>query len=215
MTPSIESELKYRAETDAALDALASPSELGPASLGPAHAVEETDRYLDTEDRRLARAHWACRLRAREGRIILSLKGPSRHVAGAAMHQRPELEGPSDGDLDPASWPPSAARDLLLELTAGGELRERLSLAQRRVERDVEVGGARVGLLSLDRSRVLHGGSEVGILRVVELELSPDALLRGFDPASLERSLAAIPGLTPDPASKLGRALELIGEEGE
>ena len=214
MTPSLESELKYRAETDAALDALASPSELGPASLGPAHTAEETDRYLDTEDRRLARAHWACRLRAREGRIIVSLKGPAQHVAGAAMHQRPELEGPSDGSLDPASWPPSAALDLLLELIAGSELRELLSLAQRRIDREVAVGGNRVGLLSLDRSRVLHGGSEAGVLRVVELELSPDALLRGFDPSSLERALAAIPGLTPDPASKLERARELIGEEG-
>jgi inorganic triphosphatase YgiF len=214
MTPSLESELKYRAETDAALDALASPSELGPASLGPAHTVEEMDRYLDTEDRRLARARWACRLRAREGRIFVSLKGPSQHAAGAALHQRPELDGPSDGNLDPASWPPSPARDLLLELTAGAELGEQLSLAQRRIERDVEVGGARVGLLSLDRSRVLHGGREVGVLRVVELELSPEAVVRGFDPTSLERALADIPGLTPDPASKLERALELIGEEG-
>jgi inorganic triphosphatase YgiF len=214
MTPSLESELKYRAETDSALDALASPPELGPATLGPAHTVEETDRYLDTEDHRLARARWACRLRAREGRILVSLKGPPQHVAGAAMHQRPELEGPSDGSLDPASWPPSPARDLVEQLTAGAELREQLSLAQRRIERDVEVAGARVGLLSLDRSQVLHGGREVGLLRVVELELSPEAVVGGFDSASLERALAAIPGLTPDSASKLERALELIGEDG-
>jgi inorganic triphosphatase YgiF len=214
MTPSLESELKYRAETDAALDALASPPDLGPASLGPAHTVDETDRYLDTEDRRLARARWACRIRTREGRILVSLKGPSQHAAGAALHQRPELEGPSDGSLDPASWPGSPARDLLLELTAGGQLRERVSLAQRRIEREVAVDGARVGLLSLDRSRVLHAGREVGVLRVVELEVLPDALVGGFDPAPLERALAAIPGLTPDPASKLERALELIGEEG-
>jgi inorganic triphosphatase YgiF len=214
MALSLESELKYRAETDATLDALASPPELGPATLGPAHTVEETDRYLDTEDRHLARARWACRLRTREGRSLISLKGPSQHVAGAALHQRPELEGPSDGNLDPASWQPSPARDLVLELTGGALLSERLSLVQRRTEREVVLAGRRVGLLSLDRSRVLHAGRQVGVLRVVELELAPDALVDGLDPAPLERALAAISGLTPDPASKLERALALIGKEG-
>ncbi|HTE66934.1 MAG TPA: CYTH domain-containing protein [Candidatus Binatia bacterium] len=214
MSPSLESELKYRAETDATLEALASPPDLGPATLGPANTVEETDRYLDTEGRDLARARWACRLRTREGRTFLSLKGPSQHAPGAALHLRPELEGPANDDPDPASWPPSPARDLLLELTGGAPLSERLALAQRRIEREVAVGGRRVGLLSLDRSRVLHGGREVGVLRVVELELAPAALVAGLDPAPLERALAAIPGLTPDPASKLERALALISEEG-
>jgi inorganic triphosphatase YgiF len=214
MAPSLESELKYRAETDAALEALASPPDLGPARLGPANVVEEVDRYLDTEGRDLARARWACRLRTREGRSFVSLKGPSQHAAGAALHLRPEIEGPVDGDLDPAGWPMSPARDLVLDLTGGAPLTERLSLAQRRTEREVTLGGRRVGLLSLDRSRVLHGGREVGVLRVVELELAPDALVDGLDPLPLERAMAAIPGLTPDPASKLERALALIGEAG-
>jgi inorganic triphosphatase YgiF len=214
MAASLESELKYRAETDATLHALASPPNLGPATLGPSHTVEETDRYLDTEGRHLARARWACRLRTREGRSFVSLKGPSQHAAGAALHLRPELEGPADGSLDPATWPPSPARDLLLGLTGGAPLSERLRLAQRRTEREVLLAGRRVGLLSLDRARVLHAGREVGVLRVVELELAPEALVGGLDPVPLERALAAIPGLTPDPASKLERALALLGEEG-
>jgi len=214
MAPSLESELKYRAESDATLDALASPVALGPASLGPPNVVEEMDRYLDTQGRHLARARWACRLRTREGRTRLSLKGPSQHAAGAALHLRPEIEGPAGGNLDPSSWPPSPARDLLLELTGGAPLNERLRLAQRRTERAVVMAGRRVGLLSLDRARVLRDGQEVGVLRVVELELAPDALAGGLDPGHLERALAAIPGLAPDPASKLQRALALVGEEG-
>jgi len=214
MSASLESELKYRAETDATLEALASPPRLGPATLGPANVVEERDRYLDTEGRDLERARWACRLRTREGRSLVSLKGPPQHAAGAALHLRPELEGPANDDPEAASWPPSPARDLLLELTGGAALRERLTLAQSRTEREVAVGKRRVGLLSIDRSCVLHRGREVGVLRVVELELAPDALVAGLDAASLERALAAIPGLTPDPASKLERALALIGEGG-
>jgi inorganic triphosphatase YgiF len=214
MGPSLETELKFRAETDATLDALASRPGLGPATLGPAHVVDEMDRYLDTEDRHLARARWACRLRTREGRTVVSLKGPSQHAAGAALHLRPELEGPADGGLDPARWSPSSARDLLTGLTGGAPLAERLALAQRRTEREVLLAGRRVGLLSLDRARVVHAGEEVGVLRVVELELAPAALAGGLDPAPLERALAAIPGLTPDPASKLERALALVGEGG-
>jgi len=212
MAPSLASELKYRAETDAPLDALASPGTLGPAALGPARAIDETDRYLDTESRDLARARWACRLRSREGRTLISLKGPSEHATGAALHLRPELEGPADSNFDPLSWPPSPARDLLLELTGGAALAERLCLAQRRTERVVTLAGRRVGLLSLDRARVLHHGREVGVLRVVELELAPDALADALDPAPLERALAEVPGLTPDPASKLERALALVSE---
>lgn len=214
MAASLESELKYRAETDATLDALASPAQLGPTTLGPAHTVEEMDRYLDTADRRLARARWACRLRTREGRTVVSLKGPSQHAAGAALHLRPEVEGPTDGSLNPASWPSSSARDLLSELTAGAPLAERLALAQRRIEREVLLAGRRVGLLSVDRARVLHAGEELGVLRVVELELAAAALADGLDPLPLERALASIPGLMPDPASKLEHALALVDQEG-
>jgi len=213
MPPTLESELKYRAETDASLQALATPERLGPATLGRAQTVEEVDRYLDTDAGDLARARWACRLRTREGRTVVSLKGPARHATGAALHLRPELEGPAHDGLDAGSWPPSPARDLLLELTGGRALVERLVLAQRRTERAVLIDGRRVGQLSLDRSRVLSGGSEVGVLRVVELELAPDALPEGQDARALERALAAVPGLRPDPASKLERALALVGGE--
>jgi inorganic triphosphatase YgiF len=213
MAASIESELKYRAETDAALQALATPGRLGPATLGDARVVEEVDRYLDTEGRDLARARWACRLRTRDGISWISLKGPPRHAEGASLHERPELEGPAGSGLDPSAWPPSPASDLLVNLSDGAPLSERLSLAQRRVEREVLIEGRRVGLLSLDRARVLHTGAEVGILLVVELELAPEALASGLDPSPLDRALAALPGLHPDPASKLERALALVGEE--
>jgi inorganic triphosphatase YgiF len=215
MEASLESELKYRAETDAPLDVLAEQDSLGSASLGPAGTAEEVDRYLDTPGLRLSRAGWACRLRTRGATTVVSLKGPGQHAAGDVIHRRPEVEGPATPDLDPAGWPASAARELLLELSAGETLAETLTLVQRRTEREVQLEGTRIGTLSLDRARVLHQGRELGMLRVVELELDAAALAAGLDPVSLERGLQAVGGLRPDPANKLERALALVAEAAE
>jgi inorganic triphosphatase YgiF len=208
--PPVEAELKYAAADERPLRELETAGTLGPAALGPSRTVAELDRYLDTPDLRLAGARWACRLRIREGRILASLKGPAEHRPGDVLHLRPELEGPAGPGLDPSAWPPSAARDLLTELTGGGQLVERFSLDQRRTERVVAVHGVRVGLLSLDRCRVLHGEPELGRLMVVELEFRSEAVARSPDVAQLAAALAAWPGLDADPLSKLERALALV-----
>jgi inorganic triphosphatase YgiF len=211
MGAGIEVELKLRAETDTPLATLASAHTLGPARLGPAATVEEIDRYLDTADRRLAAAGWACRLRTRGDVTVISLKGAPRHEPGATLHRRPELEGPAGLGSDPARWPASPAQQLAERLAGGLPLQERLVMEQRRTERDVEADGTLIGTLSLDRVRFLHEGHRLGSLRVVELEL------RGPVPAAtvaaLERSLAAVEGLAPDPLTKLEHALALLGEE--
>ena len=210
----IEAELKFRAVDEEPLRSLAAATSLGPAQLGPARTVDELDRYLDTADLRLAAVRWACRLRAREGRMLVSLKGPAEHIAGATLHRRPELEGPATPDPDPAAWPPSAARAQLLEMAAGAPLVERLRLAQRRTEREVRGGRELSGLLSLDRVRVLRDGIEIGHLLMVELEIDPAALAGGLDPRHLAVALGAIPGLLPDPLTKLEHALGMVSEAG-
>ncbi|HEX2194424.1 MAG TPA: CYTH domain-containing protein [Candidatus Limnocylindria bacterium] len=204
----LEVEIKLRAE-EAALVELASASSLGPAWFCAPRTVDETDLYLDTDDGRLAAARWACRVRSREGRRWIALKGPAREPTADAVHRRPELEGDApEGDaMEPMAWPPSPARDLVTRLAGAAPLAERLSLHQRRTERDVLVGERRVGTLSLDVARVVRGGAELGTLRVVELELVPpvaEDLLRELRAALLARA-----GLEPEPASKLERALEL------
>jgi inorganic triphosphatase YgiF len=206
----IEAELKYWADDDRPLRRLATTANLGPARLGPVNVVEEVDRYLDTADLSLATERWACRLRSREGRTLVSLKGPAEHAPGDALHRRPEVEGPATPSLEPNDWPSSPARDQLLRMTGGGALVERFSLEQERTERAVLLGGMQVGLLSLDRGRVLHRGAEIGQLAVVELELDPAAIADGFEHGSLAAALAAVPGLVADPSSKLERALALL-----
>jgi inorganic triphosphatase YgiF len=209
----LETELKLRGPEEA-LDALVGLDRLGPATLGVAHTVEELDVYLDTPARTLAAARWACRLRAREGRRWISCKGPPEHRPGEALHRRPEVEGPApDGDATHASaWPPSVARDLAERLAGDAALVERITLRQRRIERSVAVGSARIGTLSLDRVAVEQGGIGLGAFALVELELDP-----GVEAADVDGVLAALrerPGLEPDPMSKLEHALALARRAG-
>ena len=206
----IESELKLRADRDAPLAELAMLETLGPARLGGPRTVDELDRYLDTAGLRLADRGWACRLRSREGSTTVSLKGPAEHVAGAALHQRPELNGPAGPGTDPAEWPPSEARDELLAMTGDEPLAERFALAQERTEREVRLGEERAGILSLDRVRVMHRGVELGRLHLVELEFDPIGALTGLEVEPLSLALQGIAGLRLDPLSKLEHALEMI-----
>ncbi|HEY8922559.1 MAG TPA: CYTH domain-containing protein [Candidatus Limnocylindria bacterium] len=206
----VEAELKFTARSERPLEELERATTLGPAHLGLARTIAEVDRYLDTADLRLAAAHWACRLRSRDGRTIVSLKGPAQHAAGDMLHLRPEAEGPADSALDARAWQPSAARDQLLAMTGSAALVERFSLEQERTERSVSVDGTPVGELSLDRVGVLHDGIQIGRMTVVELELDPGALARGFDHAPLSLALSAVDGLVADPSSKLERALAML-----
>ncbi len=206
----VEAELKYTALSERPLQELEHAGALGPAGLGACTTVTELDRYVDTADLRLAAVRWACRLRSREGRTIVSLKGPAEHEAGDPLHRRPEVEGPATPDLDPAAWPSSPAREKLLAMTGGAALVERFSLEQDRTERAVSLNGGRIGGLSLDRARVVHNGREVGRMFVVELELDPSALSQGVDHAPLAEALSKVDGLEPDPFTKLERAMAML-----
>lgn len=209
MPDDLEVELKFLAETDAPLRALEGAQRLGSAHLGQPDTFDELDRYLDTGDGRLAAEGWACRLRLRHGEWLVSLKGARRAAArpDSVLHHRPELEGPASDQLDPAGWPASRARELLLAVAAGRPLAERLRLAQVRTEREVGVQGRPAGTLSLDRVTVLRDARQLGDLRAVELELhnADEALAE-----PLAEALRAIPGLVPDQLSKLEHALRML-----
>jgi inorganic triphosphatase YgiF len=208
VSAAVEIGLKLRG-SPAALDDLAILDRIGTATLGAARTVDELDVYLDTADAALATARWACRLRAREGRRWISCKGPAEHRPGEALHRRPEVEGPVvDGEVGSASaWPPSPARDLVLRLAGDAPLAERITLRQRRTERQVAIGATGIGTLSLDRVAVEQDGVGLGAFVTVELELDP-----GVDAPAVDGVLAALrarPGLEPDPMSKLEHALAL------
>ncbi|HEX6127495.1 MAG TPA: CYTH domain-containing protein [Candidatus Limnocylindria bacterium] len=208
MRASLEVELKYSATPGALAELLRTPR-LGPARLGQPASREELDRYLDTAGGRLAAAGWACRLRSVDGRHTLSLKGPPLGDATGGLHRRRELEGPASAEARPLAWPASRARELLRALSCDEPLEERLALAQHRTERSVERDGRRVATLSLDEATVLSRGQAVSLLHVAECELVAES---GEDESMwLAAALGAVPGLVPDPRSKLEHALELVG----
>ena len=206
----VEAELKYTALSERPLEELERAEMLGAARLGAPRTAAELDQYVDTLDLRLEAVQWACRLRSRDGRTIVSLKGPAEHEAGDPLHRRPEIEGPASPTLEVGAWPPSPARDQLVAMTGGAALAERFSLEQERTERAVSVQGTRIGGLSLDRVRVMHDGREIGRMSIVELELDPSAVAHGLDHAPLAEALSAFDGLLPDPSTKLERALAML-----
>jgi len=210
----IEVEAKFRAESAEPLIDLAARPRLGRAALGTARTVDETDRYLDTDDGRLAAARWACRLRSREGTSRISLKGPPSAPIEGWYHRRPELEGPATATVDPDAWPASAALELLATLRGGQPLIERLRLHQARTERAVTLddNGTQIGTLTMDRVRMSAGETDLGELFVVELELDASSEVAEAELNDLAAALEAIPGLLAEPRSKLEHALERLAE---
>ncbi|MBW3613212.1 MAG: CYTH domain-containing protein [Chloroflexi bacterium] len=208
----LEVELKYRAADDGPLRRLAIAPMLGRADLGAADPVGEIDRYLDTDDGRLASARWACRLRHRRGTTRLFLKGPAVAGSGGGLHRRTELEGPATDELDPEAWPHSPARELLDRLRDGHPLEERVRLVQRRTERTVLVDGDPIGTLTLDVVRVEADGRQRGILHAVELELAAASQAHEALLDELDATLRTVNGLEPDDRTKLEHALDCIAD---
>jgi inorganic triphosphatase YgiF len=205
-----EVEAKFRASGPEPLAALARVPSLGAATLGPPRVVDEVDRYLDTDDHRLALAGWACRLRDRQGAIRISLKGPATAAPQAGIHRRPEIEGPATAATDPARWPEGPAVSLLNRLREGQPLLERLRLEQHRTVRDVRLDGDLLGQLSLDEVAIIGGHRRAGTLFAVELELEAAGTLSMASLSELAAHLAAWPGLVADDRTKLEHAIERL-----
>lgn len=201
-----EVELKLLADGPRPLERLAAVAKLGDARLGVPVTFDEVDRYLDTADGRLAASGWACRLRERAGRVIVSIKGPLEASAVEWLHRRSEVEGPASVELDPAAWPPSPARELLESLSGGEGLTEQLRLRQRRTERAVVHGELAIGTLSLDEVLVEAAGDAGEPFWVVELELRAGMDSASAIVSSAADALLAVPGLVPDRLTKLERA---------
>jgi CHAD domain-containing protein len=203
----VEVELKYRMSDLAAGERLLASDELaGFTAQGPAETVHQEDRYLDTPDGALAAAGYAGRLRASDGATIVTLKGLQRLDSGGARQRREEIEGEADASAPVASWPASAARDVLIGIVGDRELGELVVLRQVRRQRRYEFDGTVVEM-SVDDVEVVAGSETVE--RFAELELE---LCQG-DEAALEplvERLAEHEELVVVEGSKLERALDAV-----
>jgi triphosphatase len=205
----VEIELKYRVADGEVGDRILGDDRLGELkALGAVREAHHQDRYFDTETRALESAGYAARLRETDDGTLVTVK--SLPTASGAMHRREELEAPATADLDPGLWPPSDARDLVLDLAGGAQLVELVRIRQTRRRRDFGDPETTVEV-SLDDVEVVRGDSVVDQFRELEVELAsgPEAGLEG-----LAGLLAGLPGLTASRASKLGVALAAIASAG-
>lgn len=197
-----EIELKFDVLRTAPARALVEAEELGGLrAIGPSRVVLMEDTYVDTATGRVRAARWVARFRRIDGTTSMTLKGLARRGAGAA-HRRPELEGVADPTIPPAAWPPSAARDRLIEIVGDERLEPVVTLDQRRRQRDFESDRVAVEV-SLDRVVTRADGRVADRSNVLEVEL------RSGDPAALDRlgvALAQLAFLAEATTSKLARA---------
>src|SRR3990172_7286094 len=109
-------------------------------------------------------------------------------------------------ELDPAAWPQSNARALLLELAGDAPLAERFTLRQRRRERDLR-GPEGWAVLSLDDVVVEHAGAVLGDLAALEVEMRGGDEVMLHDLAAVLEKSGTVGGA---PVSKLGAAEMLL-----
>ncbi len=201
----VEIELKYAVADRAIGERLLNAETLaGFRATGAARPTQHEDRYVDSADGALARAGFAARLRTAHNGTVITVKTTGDGAVGA-LHRREELEGPAARTVDPAGWPASGARSLILELVGDAPLVELVTIRQFRRRRDLELSAGEAAVeLSLDEVDVVSRGRVVE--RFLELELE---LIRGSvgDLAPLQALLDGHHGLTAAPASKLERAL--------
>jgi len=213
----VEIEAKYAISDPAAFDALLDLRALGTYTLRPTGERHVVDHYLDTADRDLFRAGYACRLRESEADRgwLLTVKGLGK--AEGAVHEREEYESAVPANTAaPTDWPECPAREIVQRLSGGRALVELFALRQLRIDRAVEEGERAVGELSLDTVDTEIAGHKT-LTRELEIELGPsgtledlhavDAELRGYalrpvSASKFERALAILDGHAPTPKPK-------------
>jgi inorganic triphosphatase YgiF len=160
------------------------------------------DTYLDTAGRLILSAGYACRRREQSEGILITLKGLGG--AQSAVHRREELEIWIPSDLPPAQWPPSSARERVLQLIGSALLLPLFELQQTRTVRRVSQDERWVAELSLDDVYVKTGHRDQAYLEV-EVELKSQG--NEDDLSVIVACLRDEWKLRPEPLSKFERAL--------
>ena len=185
-----EFELKYRA----------TPAQIADleARYGGFTAISMETTYYDTPGCDLRRLHWTLRRRLENGRSVCTLKTPLPDGSRGEW----ELEAERIEAAIPELCKLGASRQLLL-LTAGGVE----PFCGARFTRLAKLLSVEDGLveLALDRGILLVGGKELPFAEVeVEYKSGSEEAAAAF-----ARQLAAEFALTPEPKSKVARAMAL------
>ncbi|MFZ5917939.1 MAG: CHAD domain-containing protein [Chloroflexota bacterium] len=168
------------------------------------------DTYLDTADRLVLAAGYACRLRDQDEGLLLTLKGLG-HAEGA-VHRREELEAalpPGTSPFSPADWPPEPVCHRVRELIHDAPLAALFELRQSRTVRQASLGERQVAEMSLDEALVVAGERQQAFLEL-EVELAPEGA--EDDLAAMAAVLRDEWGLEAQPRAKFERGLAFLDE---
>jgi CHAD domain-containing protein/transposase-like protein len=201
----IETEAKFVVPDSSTLAALQKLTRLADFELKSIGVKATVDRYLDTADKRLYQAGWACRLRNIADKQLITLK--STTPVQDNLHRRRELET----EIEPSqpqgeqwqTWPDSPARELVEQIAGLAPLQTLFILYQTRHQFHGLKHGQPVIELSLDEVS-LNDAS-----RVQYRELEAELIGSGdeTDLALLVEALQARWPLQVEPQSKFERAL--------
>jgi inorganic triphosphatase YgiF len=210
---STEIEAKFLVPEPGTADRIRALTRLGSYALLEGREQSVTDDYFDTEDRALFAAGYACRRREMQDGILLTVKS----VAGSdgAVHRREELEVkvPLPGlaavtsPFVPSGWPPSPAREKLVELVGDRPLRMLFSLRQVRFVREVRDADRLVAAASLDEVSLVVGRASQ---RWRELEVELAGAGTEVDLAAIAGWVRATLGLNPASVSKFEHARGIV-----
>ena len=203
MAIQIETEAKFIIPDPATFDALKSLNQLGDFTLTPAGVQHLTDRYLDTADKRLLQAGFACRLRRVDDQQILVLK--SLTPATNEIHRRQEIEM-AVTEAQPQTWVENEAKTLVLGIIGQSPLQTLFTLYQTRHRSYAHFQGRQVIELSLDKVG-LHRADQVDYLEL-EAELIKDGT--EVDLTRFVEALQHWRPLKPDLSTKFERALARV-----
>jgi len=165
------------------------------------------DIYLDTRWRRILAAGYSCLLRESSEGIVVTLK--SITTAEGAVHRRGEWEISLRTFQQPAEWPESDVRQLVLPLVGRDPLIPLFDMQQTRIIRMLSQAEKPVAEIRLDRVSMISNKREQAYLDL-EVELFP-----GVPEANLRAIIKLLQeawNLQPEPLSKFERGLELLDQ---
>jgi CHAD domain-containing protein/transposase-like protein len=203
----MEIEAKFTVTNPETFGRLQAADHIAGLTLGPAKKTHVHDTYLDTTDRAILAAGYACRRREKGQSLLITLK--SLGGVEGAIHRREELEISLPSAQPPSKWPDGLLRDWVRQVIGRSRLTTLFELQQARTVRQASAGERLVAELSLDDVLVSIKGKQQTYLEL-EVELLPDGTEE--DLTAIVSCLKDEWDLQAEPRSKFARGLFLLEE---
>ncbi|MBD3181242.1 CYTH domain-containing protein [Candidatus Poribacteria bacterium] len=199
----LEIESKYSTSDFYNLEKLLKTDELGIYLLKTLGEKDVIDYYLDTSEYQIQNNGYACRIRNKGSDWILTLKSLGK--VKEAIHEREEYEINIPGFLLLSDWPESKIKNIVVSFVKDKPLYKICVIKQHRIQRIVNIGEKRIGIMSLDTVEISINDS-INRTYEVEVELCESGKMKDLKNLDVELKLL---NLLPESCSKFERAMEI------